>query len=90
MPITSLPYLDDQKVLKKKTAYYGQVQGQMVVTGIDRTCFVVHTDDETFVQAIDYDEIFCKRMLSNLDYFFTHHLGPAMVSSEPPPKTKKV
>jgi hypothetical protein len=89
LELDSLTYLDNNKQLKKNTSYYGQVQGQMAITGIHKTYFFVYCSDSVWqLQIIDYDQIFTDSMLNNLDHFFRLYMIPALIS-EPPSKRKK-
>jgi len=67
--LSRLSYLKDEK-LKHKTSYYGQIQGQMMVTGIHKSYFYIYygAGKEHF-EILEYDETFCKDMRANLTKF---------------------
>lgn len=77
--IESLSYLDKNEKLKKKNGYYGQVQGQMLVSGIRTTYFCVYTPDRTILDTVHYDQEFCDALLLNLDKFFNKYLARALL-----------
>lgn len=80
--ISKLEYLDTEKKLKSKTSYYGQVQGQMVVTHRKESYFFVYKSDEDWnLQLIEYDEVFCQQMLRNLKKFYVHHFAPKLIEN---------
>ena len=50
---------DDGKLYKTKDPLYGQVQGQMMVTGIKRSwIFVFYEEHEGNFELIEYDKTF--------------------------------
>ena len=83
-----LSYLSDGK-LKQKCGYFGQVQGQMMVTNVHETYFCVYKNDAILLQTIKLDEEFCAKMVKNLDKFFHQFLGPKLLE-EPSRKHRKV
>lgn len=90
-PISKLSYLVPQsKSLKLKTAhpYFGQIQGQMLVTGINKTYFFVYTvSGGKHLEEIHMSHSFCKQLVSNLEVFFTQYLAPSLLSA---PSKKKL
>ena len=78
--LASLPYLDNAKKLKAKSAYYGQVQGQLMITGIKESWFFIYyKDGECSLQLLKHDNIFCKKLLTNLHYFFNLYMAPQLL-----------
>lgn len=78
--INVLGYLVDGK-LKQKSNYYGQVQGQMLVTNIPITYFFVFVSkDEYILDIIPQDKLFCKKLRKNIDVFYTQYLAPHLLS----------
>lgn len=87
--ITELAYLCDRK-LNKKSAYYGQIQGQMMITGIFSTYFYVYSSTkENLLEVVSEDNSFCKRMRSNLAIFYLQYLAPSLLL-EPSSKQKRL
>ena len=58
--LTPYPHFnDDGKLYKTKDPLYGQVQGQMMVTGIKRSwIFVFYEEHEGNLELIEYDKTF--------------------------------
>ena len=54
------------------TAYYWQVQGQLLVTGMSWCDFVVSAQDDVFIQRIQRDEGMMLTMKRGIDMFFFH------------------
>lgn len=80
--IGSLPYLERKNgkvALKRKSLYYGQVQGQMMVTDIKETYFFVFNDESYAIDSINIDEQFCEQLSSNIALFFTQYLAPQLI-----------
>lgn len=78
--LSELEYLDQTRVLKNKHLYYGQVQGQIMVTGIKDCYFYIFTDTNSHLQLITRDTVFCAKMSSNLEMFYTHYMGPKLIN----------
>ncbi|CAB3983490.1 Chromatin modification-related png2 [Paramuricea clavata] len=55
--------------LKRSRKYYYQITGQMAVTGMFKTFFIVWTTRRIFVELIKYDLEFWTRLLHNLEIF---------------------
>lgn len=53
--------------------YYFQVQGQMMVTGIEQAFFVIYTNKDLFIQKIMFDIDFNLKMYNNLLTFFQNY-----------------
>lgn len=80
--ISELPYLSVDRHLLPKTGYYGQVQGQMLVTNIPQAFFFVysHTDVSTSVmEFITFDKTFGSALLTNLELFYLQHIVPKLL-----------
>ena len=79
--LSKLPYLTHDKKLKTKSPYYGQVQGQMAVTGIHSShFFVFYAAGIHNLECIKYNTDFSNSMLANLEFFYMHHLAPKLMS----------
>lgn len=77
-----LQYLDESMNLREKSAYYGQVQGQMHVTDTDMAHFFVYSGPEKFAMDIIFrDKKFCQAMVGNIDVFFRQFLGPTLLQT---------
>ena len=92
-PVSELSYLlpvrplSKSIKLKKSHSYFGQVQGQMLVTGLKKTYFFVYTTDGgTHCELINMKENFCKQLVSDLEVFFTQCMAPQLLSQ---PRAKK-
>lgn len=78
--VNALPYLDAQFKLRHKTMYYGQVQGQMMVTGIKKTWFFIFYPDSTsHLELVQFDAMFCKKLCRNLINFYELYMAPTLV-----------
>lgn len=62
--------------LKKSHSHYAQVQGQLMITGVEFCDFVVYTQSDLFVQRIFPDVIFMEHLLTKLVLFFKDHMRP--------------
>jgi len=64
--LSELPYLRDmgttgQLSLNPRHHYYGQVQGQMMVSTIYKSCFFIYCGvDDFHLEILMYDEKFCQ------------------------------
>jgi predicted phage-related endonuclease len=89
--LIDLDYLDKDNRLKQRSAYYGQVQGQMAVTGKNVTYFFVYkSQKEHIMDKISSDEKFQSQMLQNLSIFYTQYLAPKLIIMPQSKKTKLV
>lgn len=89
--LTSLPYLDSSRQLREKSSYYGQIQGQMAITKIERSYFFVYKNNsEHHLQVVTMNKEFVEKMINNLQYFFTVHMVPAMLDQPTKKKRKHV
>lgn len=78
--IAQLSYLNETKKLKAKSNYYGQVQGQMAVTGIPSSYFFIYySAKEHNVEHLKFDATFCAKMVANLEFFYVQYLAPALM-----------
>jgi hypothetical protein len=81
--LPNLQYLDQQKNLKSNTTYYGQVQGQMMVTELENTWFFVfYPDNESHLQLVNFDSSFCKEMRKNLAQFYHIYMAPRLLRGD--------
>jgi hypothetical protein len=78
--LKDLPYFDETMKLKTRHAYYGQIQGQMMVTGIKSTWFFVfYPNSDCHLELIKLNKDFCKNMRQNLIHFYELHMAPKLV-----------
>ena len=73
--LADIRYLDKHSSLKKSHSHYYQIQTALMVSGMKKCYFVVHGKDST-IQAIEYDEPFCKRVLETTKTFYETMLKP--------------
>ncbi len=73
--LSDLPYLDRELKLKKKHAYYHQIQTAMMVTGLKTCYFVVH-GTESQVQLVEFDVKLCDIIVEKCKNF---HNGEFML-----------
>ena len=66
--------------LKKFTSYYGQVQGQMAITGRKWCDFFVYSVNGYFLQRIMFDEPFYKLIQSNIIEFYKKFVIPELIT----------
>lgn len=68
----SLVKTDEKIYLKQKHVYYGQVQLGMAVLNVKKMSFVIYSsfDKIPFIIAVDFDEVFVKKMLISLKSTF--------------------
>ncbi|KAL2099147.1 hypothetical protein ACEWY4_005627 [Coilia grayii] len=62
--------------LKKTHQYYWQVQGQLLITGMQWCDFVVFAQDDFFVQRIYVDAAVQREMREKIDYFYFYVYMP--------------
>ena len=66
---------DTQCRLKRDHAYYGQVQGQMGVTGAKWCDFIVYTSKGIYIERIAFDPVYWGNLKNELlRYYFEHFL----------------
>jgi hypothetical protein len=73
--------IDKNGKLKTKHVYYGQIQGQMMITGITKCVFFLFYNNisQSKMEVIDYDEIFSSGMKTNLCLFFEQCMAPEII-----------
>ena len=75
--IDDLPFLEADLKLKHRSAYYGQVQGQMHVTGLKSTYFYIFSNkNTTHLHQIKYNKKYISKMVCNLEFFSSACLHP--------------
>lgn len=70
---------NDTYELKTEHNYYFQVQGQLLVTGVEYCDFVIFTRKDLVVKRIFPDPVFMQEMLDNLSRFYCDHVKPLSV-----------
>ncbi|XP_065109040.1 uncharacterized protein [Paramisgurnus dabryanus] len=73
------PYLKLQNgtpQLKEQHAYYWQVQGQMLISGLEWCDFVVYAQDDMMIQRIYKDSRMFKTIRERADHFFFYFYLP--------------
>ena len=82
-------FLADGK-LKERHKYYGQVQGQMMVTGVLATHFFTFvSESENFLYTVTHDKLFCKKMRANLSAFYIQYIAPQLLNEPVPKKARQ-
>jgi YqaJ-like viral recombinase domain len=78
--VRSCPFITDDRKLKKKHAYYGQVQLGMELLKIKKTDLIIYApfDDSCTVINVDRDETFIRELIPSLasvyyNQFLPHH-----------------
>ena len=67
--------------LREKHRYYGQVQGQMMVTGIMASYFLAYLSEEDYrLDVVQYDTDFCEGMRMNLSRFYCDMIAPCLLN----------
>lgn len=68
--------VDDVPHLKENSKYYNQIQGQMLICGVNWCDFVVFIkySNELLVERVYFNKIFCLDMLAKLTNFYVTHL----------------
>ena len=75
-----LEMIDGEIKLKKNHAYYAQVTGQMAITGIQSTFFVVWTPKgPPLILKIAFDQDYWLEILPNLSLFFKSYVCPYLL-----------
>ncbi|XP_039648996.1 uncharacterized protein LOC120554288 [Perca fluviatilis] len=67
---TYLRVSDGVLQLKPSHTYYWQVQGQLLITGLEWCDFVVYAEDDMFIQRIYKDGRIMKTMKEKVDFFY--------------------
>lgn len=78
--IKNLSYLDKDGALKQKCRYFGQIQGQMHVTGLSLAYLYIYSDTETRLLQVRHDPVFCHKLMRNLEMFFRQFFAPALLT----------
>jgi len=82
-PISKLSFLRNDGNLKKKSAYYCQIQGQMLVTGIRECYFFVYCGEASKrPELITYDQQFCNSLEANLEIFYRQYMAPQLLGKK--------
>ena len=72
---------DDKVKLKKRSHYFDQIQGQLLISGRESCYFVVYTLKSLFVEKIDIDREYCGAcLLPKLETFYTKYYRPFIAS----------
>ena len=78
--LAAYPHLDKDGKLKTKDPYYGQVQGQMMVTGSRQSWFFVfYEEHEGHLELIEIDETFVSLLRNNLRKLFHLYMAPQLI-----------
>lgn len=67
------PYIkisEGTHTLRKSHSYFWQIQGQMLISGLDWCDFVVYTQEDMFIQRIPRDNEITKTMKVKIDFFY--------------------
>lgn len=81
--VDNVPYLHmvgDQMCLKETHTYYGQVQGQMALTGRSFCSLFVYTENGSLTIPVAFDEAFWLKMFTNLEWYWTHRVVPELLN----------
>ena len=70
---------DDRLRLKTDHQYYFQVQGQLMVTGVEFCDFVVFTKKDFVIERIFPDIAFMQNLLDNLTKFYCQYVKPKIL-----------
>ncbi|KAK3082973.1 hypothetical protein FSP39_010413 [Pinctada imbricata] len=66
--------------LKHTTSYYGQIQGQLAITGRKWCILYIYTCNGSYDEQITFDRDFYSEMLANLDFFYYSFVLPEIKS----------
>ena len=72
--------------LKKVSIYYYQVQGEMLLTGLEFCDFIVFNGNEVWITRVKKDEEFCVEMFDTLNIFFKTYYEQYVKNMLCPPK----
>ena len=67
--------------LKSNHAYYGQIQGQMAVTGHNYCDFFIYSPFAAHQERILFDSKYWEDMLTNLNFFFNKFMVPYLLTN---------
>ncbi|XP_043926437.1 uncharacterized protein LOC122801039 [Protopterus annectens] len=73
----------DSYTLKKNHPYYTQLQCQMATTGVHKADFVVHTNKETTVVPVHFDDRYWDQTLPKLEKFYSKAVIPNLEGHNP-------
>lgn len=73
----------DSYTLKKNHPYYTQLQCQMATTGVHKADFVVHTNKETAIIPISFDDKHWDQTFPKLEKFFEEAVIPNLENHNP-------
>ena len=82
-------YANGRLSLKVNHTYYGQIQGQMAITGRNYCDFFVYSSHATHQERIYFNEDYWKVMVDNLVFFYNKFMVPYLISSVPSLDTNK-
>ena len=81
--VQNLNYLvridEDVTQLKKRHAYYFQIQGQMGISKIDKSIFFVYTHHGFYAEQIQFDRELFEQMLIKFNYFWSKFIVPEII-----------
>ena len=69
---------DGSLTISKKSSWYYQVQGEMMVTERKYCDLLIHTNKDTICKRIQYDEAFCIDMVKKLTIFYIQFIVPRL------------
>jgi len=82
-PVAELAYLESDGCLKKKSSYYGQVQGQMLITNMQECYFFVYeSETSNRLQLITYDKQFSESLEASLELFYQQFMAPQLLGKK--------
>lgn len=67
------PYIkisEGTHTLRKSHAYFWQIQGQLLISGLEWCDFVVYTQEDMFIQRISRDKDITATIKEKIDHFF--------------------
>lgn len=66
--------------LKRTHKYYTQVQAQMWICDVRHSFFIVWTEGhKPFYERIEYDQVFCDKVVTNLTVFYKSYVLPCLL-----------
>jgi hypothetical protein len=79
--VSYLKYEKNQICLKKNHQYYTQCQILMYFSGLDKCDFLVYNKIDPVIITIDRNDMFLKRILVRLEYFYFNFYLPKLIKS---------
>ncbi|XP_029958785.1 uncharacterized protein LOC115396857 isoform X2 [Salarias fasciatus] len=79
------PYIkisEGTETLRKSHPYYWQIQGQMLISGLDWCDFVVYAQEDMFIKRIPRDEEVTETIKEKVDSFFFNFYLPAFLEEQ--------